>query len=92
MPESQGPTDKLARMLRHLSLLLHHQNADHSRIASSARRRDLLSDDVILLHGNAMPHSGRVTQQHIDSFCREQKNHRHIVLTWHQVSFTYSCA
>ncbi|GBM89385.1 hypothetical protein AVEN_200451-1 [Araneus ventricosus] len=59
---------KLARMLRHLPLFHRHQNAGFSRIASSARRRGLLSDGVILLHGNDMSHSTRVTQQLVQSF------------------------
>ncbi|GBM80541.1 hypothetical protein AVEN_12471-1 [Araneus ventricosus] len=63
------------RILRHLSLLHRLQNAGHSRNASSARRRGLPSDDVILLHDNAMPHSACVTQEFIDSLDWEQMNH-----------------
>ncbi|GBM02330.1 hypothetical protein AVEN_138450-1 [Araneus ventricosus] len=61
-------------MLRHHSLLNHHQNADHSRIASSARRHSFLSDGVNLLHYNVIPYSTRVTQQLIEYFGWKQIN------------------
>ena len=60
------------------------------RRAIQNKRRGMLSDTIILLHDNALPHSAAQTQDLITSFKWEQMNHPGTTLIWRQVFITSS--